>query len=123
MIRYAIFYLCIGVFLLSACIHAPIVPPYQSAVSFKNDVQPVLIGNCTSAGCHDATAGGEQVFSLITYDDVINNGGIQAGKPAKSKLYRAISGKGDNLMPPNGKMADSQISVIYIWIEQGAKNN
>ena len=82
-----------------------------------------MIGNCTSSGCHGTSSGGEGIFSLMTYDDVINNGGINSGKPEKSKLYKAITSKGENLMPPNGKMADQLILKIYDWIGQGAKNN
>lgn len=126
--KHAKFFFCTSVLLLilinfTNCTHMQIVNPNQPAVSFKDEVQPVLVGNCTTSGCHGASTGGEHLFPLLTYDDVINYGGISAGKPEKSNLYKAITGKGENRMPPNGAMPDAQISIIYNWIAQGAKNN
>ncbi|MEI7801939.1 MAG: hypothetical protein WCI97_04795 [Bacteroidota bacterium] len=115
--------LLLVIFYFTDCTNKQIVNPNQPAVSFKDEVQPILIGNCTTSGCHGASTGNGESFPLMTYNDVINYGGISAGKPEKSGLYKSIIGKAESPMPPNGPMPDAQISIIYNWIAQGAKNN
>ncbi len=107
----------------SACQHPGVISPNQSEISFKNEVQPIIIGNCTMAGCHGASTGGEESFPLMTYEDVINHGEINSTKPEKTKFYKSITGKSEEAMPPDGPMSDTQILIIYNWIAQGAKNN
>ena len=61
----------------------------RQAVTFTNDIQPIITENCTNRGCHH---GGEQV-SLLTYDDVIKNGYVVEGNPKDNVLYQAIDSK------------------------------
>lgn len=98
-------------------------------ISFSNDIQLILGSNCTMSGCHDdgqSHSGGDddedEARSLTTYDDVMDYGDIVAGNSRRSKLYRCITNR-DQLMPPSGPMATKDIQKIYLWIEQGAKNN
>lgn len=112
------------IFLFTSCIHKPDLDSLKD-VSFANDIQPIIAGNCTQSGCHDAT-GGDELFPLITYDDVMNYGEIKAGSAHGSKLYQAISNHGfEELMPPPPRpmLSSDQIKLIYVWIEKGAKNN
>jgi len=92
-------------------------------VSFKNDVQRILSANCNFEGCH----GGQnyEEGSLVGYDNVMSFGEIKAGDAHASKLYRLITGRSGPIMPPSGynEVSSSDIKTIYIWIEQGAKNN
>jgi uncharacterized membrane protein len=92
-------------------------------VSFKNDVQRVLSANCNFEGCH----GGQnyEEGSLVGYDNVMSFGEIKVGDAHASKLYRLITGRSGPKMPPAGynDVSSSDIKTIYIWIEQGAKNN
>lgn len=113
----------LGVLFFSSCLHSPIISPNQVQVSFKNEVQPIIIGNCTASGCHGNTGSGGESFSLMTYDDVITFGGLTTTKPEKTRLYQSLLGNSENAMPPAGPLADSQIQTIYNWISQGAKNN
>ena len=91
-------------------------------VSFKNDVQRVLSANCNFKGCH---GGQGEEESLIGYDNVMSFGEIKAGNAHGSKLYRLITGRSGPKMPPSGysDVSSTDIKTIYIWIEQGAKNN
>lgn len=96
-------------------------------VSFANDIQPIIASNCAMSGCHSSSGGGEdEVFPLTTYDEVINEGGVNAGDAHGSKFYQVISNHTlENVMPPspNPPLLDDQIKLIYLWIEQGAQNN
>lgn len=90
-------------------------------VHFGSEIQAILSGNCTMSGCHD----GQGEFSLVGYDNVMANGSIKAFNAHESKLYRSITGKEEEVMPPtsNPSLTNKQIQQIYVWIEQGALNN
>ena len=95
-------------------------------VKYSSDISNIIASNCGSSNCHGSNA---SQSSLIGYDAMMNYGDIKAGSARKSKLYKVITGKGlngvSNKMPPkgNGDISDHEISLIYVWIEQGAKNN
>ena len=89
-------------------------------ISFKNDIQSILAGNCTMSGCHNGN-GHEDEFSLETYDEVVKH--IKPGNSHSSELYLAVANRSANPMPPAGPLPTASIQKIYLWIEQGAKNN
>jgi hypothetical protein len=96
-------------------------------VKFSTTVQGILSANCNFSGCHGDSGGGgheEESFSLVGYDNVIENGKVKAGDAHSSDLYKVISGHGKKMPPdPRSPLADDDIKRIYVWIEQGAKNN
>lgn len=106
---------------ITSCIHKTDLTGLKE-VTFSNDIQPIIAGNCTQSGCHNGT--GE--FPLLTYNDVIDNGHIKAGDAHGSDLYQTISNHGfTEMMPPEPlpPLSTDQIKLVYLWIEQGAKNN
>ena len=99
--------------------HNPDIPSFP-VVHFQTDVYPVISGNCSVPGCHDS--GGSRVFSLAGYDQIISI--VIAGDAQNSRLYTSISNHNFNTpMPPSHPLPDVAIKLIYLWIEQGAKNN
>lgn len=75
------------------------------------------------SGCHSANTGGE-LFPLVTYSEIASSDLITPGNAKSSQLYQAINGGGgDGAMPPSGTLANDDVLLIYLWIEQGAKNN
>lgn len=96
--------------------------PANPKVLFQSDIQPILSGKCGQSECH--AKNGSQ-FSLIGYDDVIAYAGVKPGNARASNLYKVISNRSSNEMPPLPAEAldDQSIKLIYVWIEQGAKNN
>lgn len=112
-------------FLLIApgCRNAAIIPE-SPAISFSADIQPILAGNCQMEGCH-GNGGGEDAEPLMTYEEVMDNGGIEPFHAHGSKLYEAVIGEGENSMPPSpyNKLQAPQLMKIYLWIMQGAENN
>jgi hypothetical protein len=121
-VKVAFLLCCIALFW--SCRHDPEIPATPE-VSFSHDVQAIITGNCTQSGCHEGnTGGGEDLFPLVTYNDIIEQ--VNKGNGRDSRIYQAITGKGGTkLMPPSpqAKLTDDQIGLIYVWIEQGAKNN
>lgn len=92
-------------------------------VSYANNIAPIISSNCSASGCHGSSE--FQKFSLSTYDGLMN-GGITAGSPEKSKLYKVLKTLNkEDIMPkkPFNELSEKQIQLIYVWIGQGAKNN
>lgn len=108
--------------LLFSCKHEPVLPEHQ--VSFSEEVLPIIQMGCQHSGCHGDSL--NQEFKLVDYDDVMENGDVKAGNPQDSKLYEVITTEtGEDRMPrePYARLSDRNISMIYIWIAQGAQNN
>lgn len=86
-------------------------------------MQTIITGNCTQSGCHGLE--NPEKFTLLTYHDVYDNGELGGKDAEDTKLYRAITGDGEERMPqePNDPLSDKEIQTIFLWIKQGAKNN
>ena len=105
-------------------------PPQESTCSadtayFQQQVLPIFISNCSSAGCHDE-ASHQKGIVLTSYSSIMNNGGIRAGNPGNSKIYKKITEDDrDDRMPPlpRNALPQTQIDLIRKWIMQGAKDN
>jgi uncharacterized membrane protein len=105
----------------SACRHETDLSSFPE-VSFSANVQAIIIGNCTQSGCHTNQGNDHHEFPLVTYEDI--SGYVSAGNADNSKLFEAIIGRTKVMPPPPQSMlTDEQIKYIYLWIEQGAKNN
>lgn len=133
--------------IVASCVHAP-VPPldpldpnnpidttnpttpkdtcHPDTVYFQNDILPLLRSSCAMSGCHDAATASDGVI-LTDYNNIINTGDVRAGRPDNSDLYEVITETDpDKKMPVPGSgvtLTTEQISMIYTWIMQGAKNN
>jgi hypothetical protein len=94
--------------------------PYP-AVDFDQEVLPIISGNCGQRGCHGVES--PEKFSLVDYDQIMVH--VTAGDARKSNLYKVITGRGEEFMPPSpsSPLTESQIATIFLWIEQGAPNN
>lgn len=114
----AILFALMGIVLiLTSCSHDPIIPDSPS-ISFSEQVLPIFINNCAKSGCHD----GSGEFSLKNYGEISSR--VHAGDARKSELYKVINKLwGGKAMPPDGPLSDQQITLVYTWIMQGAKNN
>lgn len=91
-------------------------------ISFKNDIQAIISGNCSMNACHGNDDRSE--FPLTTYAHVMDEGGITPGNAKDSEFYHVLLiNYGEKKMPPNGPLTDIQIKKVFLWIEQGAKDN
>ncbi|MES2560208.1 MAG: hypothetical protein V4590_10730 [Bacteroidota bacterium] len=93
----------------------------QPAVSFTQTIQPLLTSNCNFNGCH-ANGSRAGKVELSCYDSVQNS--VIPFHADASKLYFSLI-KTDPLriMPPAGKLHANKIQSVWLWIEQGARNN
>ena len=84
-------------------------------ISFSQDIWPVIEEFALEAH------GGRGGVFLESYDDIMNY--VDPGNPEGSRLYKALIGDGERLMPPSGRLPDATIQLFYDWIKQGALNN
>ena len=103
----------------------------EDAISFSQDVRPILEQNCLE--CHQAGGRGLKAsgFSMETYDGLMKgtNFGpmIIAGDSQGSNMLVLMEGRADpSISMPHGKqdpVSKQDIETIKLWIDQGAQNN
>lgn len=93
----------------------------QTAVSYTQTIQPLLTNNCNFSGCH-ANGSRAGKVELSIYDSVRTNL-IPYNAPASKLYFSLIKTDPLRVMPPAGKMHAGNIQAVWLWIEQGARNN
>jgi hypothetical protein len=84
-----------------------------TAVTWTNDIEPLINAKCATAGCH---ANGTVSPNLTGYSAVkaqADNGRLRA---------RAINGV-PSFMPASGKLPACDIAALDTWLDAGAPNN
>ncbi|MEO5674617.1 MAG: c-type cytochrome domain-containing protein [Chitinophagales bacterium] len=100
------------------------IPCDPDSVYFEADILPILISNCAKSGCHDE-ASHKDGIKLNSYENVINTADIEPYDLDAGKLYEVITESDpDDRMPPppNDPLSSEEISLIALWIMQGAKD-
>jgi hypothetical protein len=91
-------------------------PP--QAVSFNNDIAPMVNTNCAVAGCHVSGSHKPYMLTGISYQEIVNGGFVNTLVPKESIIYKMINGEMQQYIP---SATDRQ--KIYDWIRNGAPNN
>ncbi len=103
----------------------PATPTRTEPIDYTKDVQPIFAGKCTV--CH---SGSEQKgkYDMGTHATILKGGrrgaAVVAGKPTESLLYLYSSHNKAPVMPPKTEENDltaTEVAVLKLWIEQGAK--
>ncbi|MFM7043339.1 MAG: PSD1 and planctomycete cytochrome C domain-containing protein [Planctomycetaceae bacterium] len=88
---------------------------------FEKKIRPLLLERCVA--CH----GGESIEASLrlTSREAMTTGGdsgpaVIAGRPAESLLVQVVEYLGDIQMPPDGKLAESDITALKNWVAAGA---
>jgi hypothetical protein len=103
----------------------------EEAVSFSQDVKPIIDQNCIA--CHKPGGDGFEAsgFSMVTYEDLMKGTKfgpmVISGDSAGSNMLVLMEGRADpSISMPHGAMKPvrkSDIETIRRWVDQGAKNN
>ncbi|MFM7751163.1 MAG: c-type cytochrome domain-containing protein [Opitutaceae bacterium] len=92
----------------------------ERKVTFEDDVLPVFRDNCLKCHNPDKLKGD---LDLTSFAGVLKGGGsgpaLNSGDPEGSVLFRVITHAEEPTMPPNGKLADRDITLIRRWIQGG----
>ena len=91
-------------------------PP--QAVSFKNDISPMVNTKCALAGCHVSGAHKHYMTAGGSYQQIVNGGFVNTIIPKQSTIYIMINSEMKEYIP---SAVDRQ--KIYDWIRNGALNN
>jgi hypothetical protein len=92
-------------------------------VYFASQFFPLIQSSCAMSGCHDAVTKADGIV-LTDYANIMKI--VRAGDPVNSKLYKSlIDSDPEDRMPmaPVPPFNQTQIALVYKWIQQGAKNN
>ena len=103
----------------------------EEAVSFSQDVKPIIDKNCLA--CHKEGGEGYEAsgFSMVTYDNLMKGTKfgpmIISGDSAGSNMIVLMEGRADpSISMPHGSMdpvRKADIETLRLWVDQGAKNN
>jgi hypothetical protein len=84
---------------------------------FEKEIRPLLAEYCYN--CHSAKA--KILFAGLRLDDRVSaSAAIVAGKPAESKLIKAVRGETPMKMPPTGSLRAEQVALLEKWVGMGA---
>lgn len=102
------------------------VPCDPDSIYFQNTVLPILVSNCTEAGCHNAQDAPDGIV-LTSYQSLMNTvENVTNPDWGENKLLEVLTEDDlDKRMPqaPNAPLSQEQINLIAGWIAQGARNN
>lgn len=124
---------------LMSCQHDPIYPVGQApsdvptnslacdpdTTYFQNEILPILVSNCTYAGCHNEPYGQDGII-LTNYALIMQSGQVNPGRSGNSDLYEVLNESRDDKRmppPPYARLSSDQIAKVRKWIDQGALNN
>lgn len=98
--------------------------PEDPAVTFRNDILPILAESCALGSCHSGVpaAGGLDLTEYTSFKDGgVNGAAFVPGDGTGSLVVQRIDGGG---MPPIGQpLTAEQIQFFIDWIDDGAENN
>ncbi len=125
-----IFVLMIGMVLFSCNYDKSGINPCNSvdsaAISFRNQIIPLLHSKCSIPGCHDGgSAGGHlDLTDSIAYSQLHKPGSgyIDSLNATNSIVYKRLNSNTQR-MPPTGKLSVCDIRMVLKWIQEGAANN
>ncbi|MFK7787733.1 MAG: hypothetical protein AB8B56_21610 [Crocinitomicaceae bacterium] len=92
----------------------PIPLECPDTISFATTVEPLIQQNCSTSGCHDASAAGG--YNLEGHGNISTNA---------NAILTAIRHENSGLPMPLGqpKLSDTIIQQVDCWIKQGALDN
>src|SRR5665213_152593 len=122
-----------GIVLLvvAGCQHAPVAapPPAPAKLSFNEDIEPILAGNCY--GCHGPDPGSRKAglrldradFPFLAHEKF--GAAIIRFQPDKSPLVKRVESKDEKeMMPPaeeHKTLKPDEIARLRRWIAEGAQ--
>jgi len=93
--------------------------------TYDEDVLPILKQHCNNCHGNDKQSAGLNLASFVSLGQGGSSGDVaKAGDPDKSRLFTLSSHKEKPEMPPKAaRIADAQLEILRLWIEQGMREN
>jgi len=86
-------------------------------ICFDTEILPIFQAGCATTDCHGAAA--REGYRLDHYAGIMR--GVVPGNSGSSPVYRAITTRWENHMPPESVIRTEDRMLIRIWIDQGAE--
>ena len=84
--------------------------PIPAAVTYTQNVKPILDTSCATSGCHNATSSAAGLV-LETY--------VQAKDAFENRFALGRMQSQGASMPPSGNLPDTTIEIMKDWRDQG----
>jgi len=94
----------------------------RRAVSFSQDIIPILNKSCNTSGCHNTGGQAPNLSASSAYNSLVIGNYVDKNAAATSILYLKMTGKRGIPMPVSGTNKEYN-ALVYAWIKQGASNN
>ena len=110
---------CLAIMLFQSCDYNALPEPQtdscDGAVSFSDDVQPIINRSCAISGCHNGDNGADKNWTVLA--------NLQAKKnTVKDRITRPVGTPGHMpAIPP--ELTIVEIQQIVCWVDQGALDN
>lgn len=119
--RPSLFFALICVLAVRALWAADAEPSRDAITHFETSVRPLLAAKCFK--CHAAEK--QQASLRLDSAAAVATGGdsgpaVVPGDPDNSPMIQAVLYVDDPKMPPDGKLADSEIAILTTWVRAGA---
>ena len=106
------------VMLICSRLHAADVQVVATPVDFANDVAPILQAKCVE--CHDASMQMAEL-RLDSREAILDAGVVVPGDADNSLVLQRLQDRDLGiLMPPTGRLDETEIDVLKKWIDSGA---
>jgi len=92
------------------------------SIDYESEIQPIFNSNC--GNCHLGNSSGG--INLSNYQNTIDSDIIISGDASASSLYDRITrdnSEAGDMPPGNAELSSEEISLIEIWINEGAFPN
>jgi len=105
--------------------------PSTVSANFSSIQSGVFDMHCATAGCHAASnpQSGLDLSKGNSYENIVNKvvfglTYVKPGSPDDSYLFNKMNSTNASVvMPPTGRLPQTVIDSIRVWIENGALNN
>jgi len=105
--------------IFQSCKHDPQGLDQLDTICYNTMVAPMLVAQCSK--CHGASDPKGDLVIDGEFNNVIKL--VKPGDPWASELYNIVSSPNNpNMMPPNKPLSKNQLTILEVWIAQGAKN-
>lgn len=87
-------------------------------VSFKEQILPIFVTNCTMPECHNGQ-GKHERLNLTTYEGIMQI--VVPRHPLLSQAYTTVNGNRPSMPArPYPKLSSKEVELIKLWINMGA---
>lgn len=102
---------------VGSCQHEVLPNVNADELCFERDVLPIIVSNCATSGCHDASTSAHG-YNLTNYANITSRG-LKPGNSSGSEFWEVIE---ENEMPPKHPLTSEQKAILKTWIDAGAEN-